>query len=95
MDSSKIVEKDGSRRGDGAWGLAESVGEYIGDGIVDTGEVMGCGFGSEADGEDGVGLVGRVIVRASALEPDGRLENPGGGIDWEGVETLCGMGAGG
>jgi len=58
MDWSKSCERDGSRRGDGAWGLAESVGEYIGDGTVDTGEVMGCGFGAEADGEDGVGLGG-------------------------------------
>jgi len=58
MGWSKNCEKDGIRRGELAWGLGKSVGEYIGDGTVDTGEVMDCGFGAEADGEDGVGLVG-------------------------------------
>jgi len=58
MDWFKSCETDGNRSGDGAWGLAESVGEYIGDGTVDTGEDMNCGIGTEADVEDGGGLAG-------------------------------------
>jgi len=71
VDSSKSWKRDGSSKEHESWGLAESVGEYIGDEIVDTGEVMGCGFVAEADGEDGVGRGEWPIGMVVALEPDG------------------------
>jgi len=72
VDSSRIWKRDGSSKGHESWGLAESVGEYIGDEIVDTGEVMGCGFVAEADGgERALGRGEWPIGMVVALEPDG------------------------